>query len=251
MGTVPRPEDRVALPAKFSDGYVVSALYRISGDTARHSLSACNLQPVVLPGDCSIAVITMFDYGRTAIGPYREISVGVAASATATSLRLAFRVLTTQLGLGTWVLALPVDSELARDAGRNLFGYPKFLARIDVDRKPDVCRCNVSENGVDAVALRYSLGRGPRVKLRSLTTYSVLSGALIETEIPIAWDAVVAPPGRTSIEILNQDARLARAISSLHLPPKPLMVMYGGGFGATLRAGRVLWGVPASSSGTI
>lgn len=232
--------DKIALPASFSDGYVVSALYRISGDTARRTLSCCNLHPILLPGDCSLAVVTLFDYGKTDIGPYREISVGVAASAAPVSLRLAYRVLTTQLGLGTWVISLPVDSELARDAGCTLFGYPKFLTRIDVDRKSDCCRCNVLENGADAVAISYSLGRGPRVRLKSLTTYSVLSGALIETEIPVKWDAVAASPGRTCIEIRDGSSRLAEAIVSLHLPPKPILVLHGGGFGATLRGGRVI-----------
>lgn len=84
----------------------------------------------------SLVAVACYDYQDTSIGPYREI--GLAVPAVPPGVRPTLRHWLQTLAdvdkpsrqLGYQVLHLPVDTEVACAAGREIWGLPKFVAPI-------------------------------------------------------------------------------------------------------------------------
>ena len=124
----------VELPIRYIETSMMAVAY--SASTARlRELTPAPLRMVeVMPGRTPVA-IACFDYLETSIGPYGEVSIGwPVVDATRWQpplLPLLFEQRWPRMGW--WVHHLPVTTEAARQAGRSLWGYPKFLADIDFE----------------------------------------------------------------------------------------------------------------------
>jgi len=216
---------------------VVTAVYLISGSTACEVTHGQKLHPLILPGNRSVAVMTLFDFQASSIGPYRELSIGVLASPVRLSLRSVLSALKGSSPIGAWIIALPVSSPVACCGGIELFGYPKSLNCIDVHIMNGTCSYCVGENGQELVSCHLPLGLGLRIPVRQLVTYSSLSGHLVETKIPVRWSPTLSSGrgARMRLGVVNHP--LLRAIARLGLPAEPTFLLHGGGFEATLNSG--------------
>jgi len=216
---------------------VVAAVYLINGSRACDVIRGQKLHPLILPGNRSVAVITLFDFQASSIGPYRELSIGVLASPVRLSLRSALSALQGSSHVGAWIIALPVSSPVACRGGIELFGYPKSLSSIDVHVTNGICSYSVKENGQELASCDLPLGRGPRIPVRRLVTYSSLSGHLIETKIPVSWSPTLSSGRGARLRLSVANHPLLQAIGRLGLPADPTFLLHGGGFEAILNAG--------------
>ena len=231
------------LPVKYSGGMVVAAVYLISSSTAHDITEGPKLHPFTLPGNRSVAVVTLFDYRTSSIGPYRELSIGVLASPVRTSLGSVLSALTGSSPAGAWIFALPVSSPVACRGGIELFGYPKSLERIDVHVVNGICSYSVGDIGQELVSCKLPMSFGLKVPFRQLVTYSILNDRLIETKIPVKWCPTLSSGRGVRMHLGTPNQPLSQAIARLGLPNEPIFVLHGGGFGATLNAGRLCSGV--------
>ena len=83
-------------------------------------------------------------------------------------------------GRGVYVHHLPVNQEFTLAAGRELWGFPKFLADITIDEKPDRATCTVRHEGRDVIEITSAPGLFP-LPQPALRTYTYLDGALRAT----------------------------------------------------------------------
>ena len=63
-------------------------------------------------------------------------------------------------GHGAWMLAMPVTTEAARHYGFELFGFPKSVESITVERLSRVCTTTVSSDGSVVLRTRVQLRPG-------------------------------------------------------------------------------------------
>ena len=246
------PQFESLLPVTYSDGMVVSAVYLISGSTACEMIDGRKLHPLILPGNSSVAVVTLFDFRASSIGPYRELSIGVLASPVRLSLRNVLSALKGSLSAGAWIIALPVNSPVACRGGIELFGYPKSLSCIDVHVVNGICSYSVQEDAQELVSCDLPLRLGPRIPVRQLVTYSSLCGHLIETKIPVCWFPTLSSGRGARMQLGATNHPLLQTIGRLGLPAEPIFLLHGGGFEATLNAGSWSSGVnPYAQSATV
>lgn len=237
-GTMSDPGARFEslLPVAYSDSTVVSAVYLINSSAAREVMDDPKLHPLILPGKRSVVVITLFDFRASSIGPYREMSIGVLANSARTSMPGVLAAIKGLSSAGAWILALPVDSPVAYRGGVELFGYPKTLNRIQAQVSNGKCSYSVYDREREVVAVDLPLGRGPRVPVRHLVTYSSLNGDLIETKIPVRWFPTISSGRGVTMRLGSTDHPIVNAICRLGLPNAPTFVLHGCGFEATLDA---------------
>jgi len=233
------PEFQSLLPVTYSGSMVVAAVYLISGSTARTVVTEPKLHPLILTGDRSVAVVTLFDFRASSIGPYRELSIGVLASLERMSLRSVLSALIGSPPAGAWVLALPVSNPVACRGGIELFGYPKSLERIDVHVVNGVCSYHVGNHGQELVSCDLPMRLGLRIPVRQLVTYSSLNGRLIETRIPVSWFPTLSSGRGVRMRLGMPNHSLTQTIGRLELSHEPIFLLHGGGFEATLDAGRL------------
>jgi len=207
----------------------------------RAALPSDRLYPVQLPGGRALVVILAFNYIETTIGPYGELAVALPAvygrrppiGAVPALLEAGYP------GFGMVVLHLPVTGTLARDGGRELWGYTKFVADMEFTLTPEYQECRMGEEGVHILTLRVARGGFVRRDSKPLVTYSVLEGRLIRTTIPHRAVYRTTLGGKGSYLELG-DHEMADSIRSLGLSKKPVMTRYYVERGAILPAGEVI-----------
>lgn len=138
-------------------------------------------------------VVAVFDYQETSIGPYREVGIGfqcrLRTSGPIPLLPLLFEPLFEDVG--SFVHLLPVTTQIAEEAGKKHWGYPKFIADIRIDRTDDGMKCEVLENGQRLMGIEIHRPAPPQTFGLPLRTYSVLGDELLFTQLHIdAFGAV-------------------------------------------------------------
>ena len=207
----------------------------------RAALPSDRLFPVQLPGGRALVVVLAFNYIETTIGPYGELAVAVPAvygkrppiGAVPALLEAGYP------GFGLVVLHLPVTGTLARDGGRQLWGYTQFVADMEFTITPEFQQCRLGEEGQHILTLRVARGGMVRRDSKPIVTYSVLDGKLIRTTIPHRSVYRMALRSAGSFLELGDHA-MADSIRDLGLSKKPLMTRYYIERGAILPAGVVV-----------
>ena len=225
------------LPIKYRDGHVLSAIYLISSAKARGAIGSSKLHPLALPRNCGVAVLSLFDYLDTSIGPYREFSIGVLATPVPSLPIVIVDALRGNAPVGAWILALPVTSPLACEGGIEIFGYPKTVQRIDVQFSNRTCSCVVHDGHDELVALTCPLRRGPRFPVNRLLTFTELNGQVMRTDIKTQWRPTISSGRGVRLRLGNQHCPIVAIAASLELPAEPIFLLHGSGFSATLQVG--------------
>jgi acetoacetate decarboxylase len=103
------------------------------------------LPPPLVPADAPTALVFIAEYPETNLGPgYREAALFLSCQ---------YRGET-----GTYCLAMPIDSEEVRCTnGREVFGFPKKLAKIRLEREGDTLHGWVERHGIRFFELRVAL----------------------------------------------------------------------------------------------
>jgi len=143
----------VDLPIRYYNGSLIGAFWLVEPSKAAALLPA-SLEPLVVPGLGTPAGLFLFEYRNTTIGSYGELGLtvqavraGVGAGTSLSSLFcylldmvanvLHFNEALSLFGehetSGLYVVTLPVTTEGAMAAGREIWGYNKYLAKTTSD----------------------------------------------------------------------------------------------------------------------
>ena len=177
------------LPVLYRDASAVFAFFRIDLRRAAEVLTGTPFTPVRFAGGSGLAAVAACDHRDTTIGPYREAATAIAVVPRGVRApALAFLHLVRERAhedVGWYVLGLPVTTPLAEAGGLELYGFPKFTTRIDVElRGGDVRACVQAPVGEEPI-VRLEGREGPGVVLGAmdLVLYSVLEGEILRTVV--------------------------------------------------------------------
>jgi len=161
-------EARVMAPGVYPDVASMWAFFSADLDAARRLLpdeGRGALEPLPFTRGRGLVAIHAFRYRQSPVGPYDEVSVGVAVRPPGELLPPPLALARAALcdDLHGFVVQLPVTTEPALQAGLQLFGYPKFLA--DVRFEEDAASWRVAVRNRETGALLYAL-RGAKLMAR-------------------------------------------------------------------------------------
>lgn len=176
------------LPVFYQDNTSFTAVFSARSDVARRLLPHPALKLVELyPGRCLVA-ITAFEYRRTDIDPYNELSIALLATAGSRPIPgLGVLSLVARRTFEAYVWQLPVTTEIARAGGVEVYGFPKFIADIRFERAAGKIGCELAAAGKPILAVRGRILPTRRGPLMRYVTYSVREG------IPLAANVLVDP----------------------------------------------------------
>ncbi|MGY1577183.1 acetoacetate decarboxylase family protein [Streptomyces sp. MN13] len=142
------------------------------------------LAPLEIAPGLGLISVMFFRYDVCDIDFYTEAAVGIAVR-PARHGKLGFLDLVTGLKnehLDSYVLSLPVSTEIAQVRGHDGYGFPKWVTELDVDidRSRTTARVANDSGGVDlsllaATPKQTAHPSGERVS--SLTSYTTINGA--------------------------------------------------------------------------
>ena len=183
----PRPLERISLgelelPVRITAGSSLACIYRVNVDAARGVLPSDRFEPVSVGGDALVQV-TALQYDESSIGPYNELGVMVMvrrSGSTPSRMRMLVSLADVE-DAGWFVVNLPVSTGFACAAGRELWGYPNYVTRVDTVFDRENTRIILGEE----LVLEHRARFGVTVPGRPLVYFSELEGHLMRTVVPV------------------------------------------------------------------
>lgn len=206
-------------------------LHSASLDAVRGALPTPDLYPVRLPGDRAVILVASFQHdvmtahgvnGRAML-PYGEVMVAALVTRRpAPPLVPLVAPTASGFSAGGFVLHLPVTTRAARDAGRLVFGYPRFIADMEFEDAIETCRVRLDEGGRHILTQTIRPAGPTSVTSSRLTLFSVLDGTLIAETMPTVG-LQQRRPGRRGGYLELGDHQVADELRRLDLSPEPFI----------------------------
>ena len=218
---------RVVLPVVVRDASSGAATYLVSSAAARGLLPCDDFELAeVLPGR-ALASLAIIDYRDNDLGDYNEISLAFFVRPRGSSPGIPYLGSALDLfrqRLGTYIHRLPVDQGFTCDAGRRIWGFPKTVDEIELERTDGRCTCTWWKDGQHVLSLSLPRGGTRSLPERPMTTYSVIRGVPHATEFTTGAEGVGLGFGSANLEL--GDHAIAAELRALGLPRRPLMTTW-------------------------
>lgn len=214
----------VLLPILYRDASMVNVVYRVPLEPVHALVAGAGLEPVAM-GSKALLALTVFEYRDSTVGQYNELSVGFVARPRGAGIAAT----------GIWVHLLPVTTEIARAAGKEIWGYPKWVAGIDWARGRSSIRASLEGE----LELEVPTGVWPTPSLGlPFTTYTVLDGRLIRTTFRTLAGLHGARGSGIGLTLASGEGKVATLLRALDLgATRPLVGLWSDSFRAVLPEG--------------
>lgn len=219
-----------ALPIRYFDVQCLVATFLTDAAPAAELLNGTGLQAVAQEGGKAVVLLYCIEYRVTDIGPYNEVGLTVLTRAAG------------EPAPAIYVANLPVTTAIANRAGREIWGYNKFLAAIDVRRDGNKFSTILRDTDGAAICnLEGSFGALVQAPPTDIVTFTQLDGKLIKTLIQVLTPARVGSGEGFVLSVGSSKHPMAKNLRSLGLDgARPAGVSYSDPFQALLFPGRAL-----------
>jgi Acetoacetate decarboxylase (ADC) len=218
------------LPVRYFDNRGLIATFLTDLDRATELLKGTGLQAVPQEDGKAVALLGCFEYRKTDLGPYNEVGLVVLAVAPGDPIP------------ANYVANLPVNTAVSDRAGREIWGYNKFVATIDVkcDGKKFSTTLRDPENTTICV-LEGARGASVPLPPTDIFTFSLLEGRLIKTLIRMPTPFQAGSGDSFMFKVGRSRHPMANNLRTLALDGvRPVLVQYADPFQALLFPGRAL-----------
>ena len=234
----------VELPIAYYD--VTNAIAMFWGDRAgaESILADAGLTLAFARGDRALIAMSFYEYRRTTVGVYNEVGLAIFCLPPGERpSRLGLAELyapPARRRTGAYVVDLPVTTALANAAGRELWGYPKFVTEIPfrLDGREIDTGVRDPDDGSSICTFAGKLGRGLPAPPISPVTFTRLEGTLLRTHVDVRGAVKVCRPGSARLRVGVSQHPMAEHLRTLGLQQsKPLVVFVTDRFQSLLHAG--------------
>jgi hypothetical protein len=160
---------------------------------------------------CSLAFV---DYADGDLDPYHELAVAILVVEPGQSPG--------RKPAGAFIHQLPVDQSFTCEAGRTMWGFPKYLAGIDIASSTSgAARCELHHEGAEVLTLSIGAGLPVPSRASALDAFSCADGVLRRTRWSLDGSGSRGRPGGAVLTL--GDHPVADELRSLGLPRRALM----------------------------
>lgn len=231
----------VRLPVVVRDADAASAMYPVRTAAVRRLLPTPSLHPAEwLPG-WAICVLAAIEYTDNDLGSYNEVGVTFLVTHGPRPALPLFGMIAAARGrtLGAYVHRLPVTTSFSRDAGRDIWGYPKTVATITIAREGDRRVCRMEDDGTHVLTFATRLGGRARAFPEvPQDSYTWRDGTLLRTPSRMSAERVVFRLGGADLTLGAHP--MAAELRALGLPRRALGTTSFTHWRATFDAAQIL-----------
>src|SRR5215510_5918077 len=218
------------LPIRYFDVQCLVATFLTDLHRAAELLKGTSLLAVSQEDGKAVVVLYCIEYRITDIGPYNEVGLTVLAAAPGDPIP------------ANYVVNLPVTTAVANRAGREIWGYNKFVAAIDVksEGKKFSTILRDSEN-VLVGALEGRRGASIPTPPTDILTFTLLNGRVIKTVIRVLTPFHSSSGESFVFKVGTSRHPMTNNLSTVALDgARPVLVQYANPLQALLFPGRAL-----------
>ena len=219
------PEHGVQVPLFFRDLGAVSLVFTARSEAVRALLPDARLKVVeTLPGRC-LFVVAALQYRDSDLGAYHEFVFAVPAVPAGRPVPV-FDALRQGLGgaMSAWIWQMPVDSEVSRQVGVGLAGFPKDVHEIRFGREGGRVRAGLWQQGQAAVQLEAPADDTPGDRTLTLRAYTLKQDVLLQTNFVLRQRHYRDHLQRHAATLTLGTGPLADRLRGLELGDRPIAV---------------------------
>jgi hypothetical protein len=243
-------EGPVELPILYFDASALYAFFLPPREKVAELLAGTGLVPALTVGNRALAALACFEYRATSVGVYNEVGLAVAVCREGETLALrGWRDLFATLNspesrhVAFHILDLPVTTAAANAAGREIWGYPKFVTDIPFRLQGRDVECSVMAPGTHLPLMQLAgrMGASVPVAPLSLTLLSFRDADLVRATVNARGATRLALPGSLRLAVNDDRHPMSQHLHALQLDgAKPLALMWTHAFQSRLNAGAVV-----------
>jgi acetoacetate decarboxylase len=224
--TVQTSSGPVKVPLLFKNSKLIGAFFSVSIAKARQILPSQKLKPLIIGRGKTILGVAAYEHSETSIGPYNEVAMGIACLFDPrVNIPFLPAIFERSFPIVFYIHHLPVTTKIALDSGIEIWGLPKFLAKIKFEESADKKRCILEADGKQILTLEVQMGDDSNSEIRDLKAFGVKENTLLEsttTTKRLLWTS--RKTGCASLELGNHE--ISDELRSLRLDMKPLRAMF-------------------------
>ncbi len=202
----------VAFPVRIAHGVAACAISLVRTERAAQLVAGTGLQLVSLAGRTPLALL-LVDYRVSDLGDYDEVGVALVARHRGST--------------GTYVHQLPVTQTFTMEAGRALWGLPKWLARAELSITGPDATCHLADESgrhVLTAALRTLPWRLPLRLPGALTTLAPRGEEVLASRVRGRMSGIRIAPGGARV-VLGSGHPMADELRAVGLPRRPVATL--------------------------
>lgn len=200
--------EEVPIPVEIRSATTWAATYLVGFDAAVEMIRESSLMPKRFFSHRAMVSLTFVRYTDGDLGSYHEFGVAVIVEPPAPGPGIS--------PAGAYIHQLPVNQPFTLAAGREIWGFPKWMADIDIHTGGPRATCTLRADGTEILSL--SIARGLPVPTRetNLDAYSCTDGIVRRTPWELDAAGTRARPGGARLRLGNHP--LADELRGLGLP---------------------------------
>lgn len=216
----------VTLPVEVRRASSWTAQYLVDAGAAQRLIEPAGLRVATIASK-AVAVLGFVRYEDGDLDAYNEVAFSILVrrhdAPPGGGLSKALELPTGRVGV--YIHRLPVNQTFTLEAGRAIWGYPKFLADIRIAEEPHRTTCTLSHEGRHVLTLSVATRGVPLLPARVVPTYSDAGGPLRMTEWSVRWKgARNRILGGAHLQL--GDHEMCEELRSLSLPKRPLLTSF-------------------------
>ncbi|MFC5949211.1 acetoacetate decarboxylase family protein [Pseudonocardia lutea] len=199
----------LTFPVRIGDAGAACAAYPVRAARAATLLEGTGLEPVALAG-WALAVVGLVDYRVNDLGTYDELAL---------ALPVLFRG-----RIGVHITQLPVTETFTMEAGRALWGLPKWLGRAELEIGGSRATGHLAHEGehVLTAALSTLPFALPGVLPGAVTAFAPRGGVMLASPVRARLRGIRVGAAAGTL-VLGSGHPMADELRSLGLPRRPLL----------------------------
>jgi hypothetical protein len=200
---------RLTFPVRIAHAAAACATYLVRTERVAPLVAGTGLEPVSVAGRTPV-VLALVDYRVNDLGDYDEAGVALV-------VRHGGRT-------GTYISQLPVTQTFTMEAGRALWGLPKWLARAELSISGADATCHLADDTGRHVLTAAMHALPWRLPLRvpgAVTAFAPRDGEVLASPVRARVGGIRVAPGGARL-VLGSGHPMADELRALGLPRRPL-----------------------------
>lgn len=214
---IPWREQGIHFPFFYYDSMMLSAQFLAPTERVEALLPSKRMHPLTITPSHSAVSISAYQHRDCDIEPYNEVGISIPITLDEVSILSTDSRQKAHDVPKLYIHHLPVTSEIARDAGIEFAGYPKFLASITFEKEGDWTSCHLSEGNKHILTLagrQLELHPVARSRIHALT---VRGGRILRCELILSERQEATSENSADVRLELGDHSISQELKDLRL----------------------------------
>jgi len=214
----------ITFPVRVADASILMNAFLVDAAVARNMIKGSGFRVLELFPGKAILQLLLVDYRENDLGDYNEGAINFPVLAPGERKPLPFFGAMQRMASGSvssFSYRMPVDKPFTTHAGRFIWGFPKWMARIDIEFGAKRAHGSFFDEGELVYGFSAKTGSNARVKEQRISSLAIRDGKAWKTYGTNTGSGLTFALGG-EMPTIGDSHPLAKELRALGLPKKPL-----------------------------